>query len=66
MPEHRRGQALGAQQSAGGLARVVGPIAGGFAFEHIGVGAPYVGGVVLLALAIALLSRRRTPITHPT
>jgi multidrug resistance protein len=65
----RRGAALGAQQSAGGLARVVGPVAGGFAFERIGVGAPYVGGVVLLALAVALLSREaRVPatVTRPT
>ena len=55
----RRGAALGAQQSAGGLARVVGPIAGGFAFERVGVGAPYLGGVALLLVAIVLLSRRR-------
>lgn len=65
--EDRRGAALGAQQSAGGLARVVGPIAGGFAFERIGVGAPYVGGVVLLALAVVLLSRGsgRGPAARP-
>lgn len=55
----RRGAALGAQQSAGGLARVVGPIAGGFAFERIGVGAPYLGGTALLLVGIVLLSRRR-------
>ena len=58
----RRGAALGAQQSAGGLARVVGPVAGGFAFERIGVGAPYLGGVALVAVAVAVLSRR-TPTT---
>ena len=57
--EDRRGAALGAQQSAGGLARVVGPVAGGFAFERIGVGAPYLGGVVLLVVAVLLLSRPR-------
>lgn len=64
----RRGAALGAQQSAGGLARVVGPIAGGFAFERIGVGAPYLGGTALLLVAIALLSRRpriEPPATPP-
>lgn len=64
----RRGAALGAQQSAGGLARVVGPVAGGFAFERVGIGAPYLGGTVLLLVAIALLSRRpRTaePATPP-
>ena len=53
----RRGAALGAQQSAGGLARVMGPIAGGLAFEHLGSGAPAVGGVVLLAVAVVVLSR---------
>ncbi len=55
----RRGAALGAQQSAGGLARVVGPVAGGFAVERIGIGAPYMAGVVLLLVAVALLSRPR-------
>ena len=55
--DDRRGEALGAQQSAGGLARVIGPVAGGFAFEHLGVGAPYVGGVVLLVVGVLLLSR---------
>lgn len=55
--DDRRGEALGAQQSAGGLARVLGPVAGGFAFEHLGVGAPYVGGVVLLLVGVLLLSR---------
>ena len=59
--DDRRGEALGAQQSAGGLARVVGPVAGGFAFEHLGVGAPYVGGVVLLLVGVVLLSSRRDP-----
>ena len=54
--DDRRGAALGAQQSAGGLARVIGPVAGGFAFEHLGVGAPYIGGVALLVLGIVLLS----------
>lgn len=65
--DDRRGAALGAQQSAGGLARVVGPIVGGFAFERIGVGAPYFGGVLLLVLAVALLSRGsgRAPAARP-
>ncbi len=63
--DDRRGAALGAQQSAGGLARVVGPVAGGFAFERIGVGAPYVGGVALLLVAVLLLSRRRPSTDRP-
>jgi multidrug resistance protein len=56
----RRGRALGVQQSAGGLARVVGPLAGGMAFQHLGAPAPYVGGsavMLLCAAATARLSR---------
>jgi MFS family permease len=56
VPDDQRGAALGAQQSAGGLARIVGPVLGGLAFERIGVGAPYVGGVLLLGVAAALVS----------
>ena len=41
------------QQAAGGLARVIGPLAGGFAFQHVGVAAPYVGGAALMLLAAA-------------
>jgi len=59
--DDRRGAALGAQQSAGGLARVAGPVAAGFAFERIGVGAPYLGGVALVALAVVVLSRAERP-----
>ncbi len=46
----RRGRALGVQQSAGGLARVVGPVAGGLAFQHAGVGSPFLAGAVVMAL----------------
>ncbi|MBV9934278.1 MAG: MFS transporter [Actinobacteria bacterium] len=50
---HRRGAVLGVQQAAGGLARVVGPIAGGLLFKHIGVPAPYLtGGAVMVAAAL--------------
>lgn len=50
-----RGGALGLQQAAGGLARVVGPLAGGFAFQHIGVPVPYVAGAVLAVLCVPLV-----------
>ena len=55
-PEGRRGGVLGIQQSAGGLARVVGPIAGGLAFEHLGVPVPYLGGAALMLFCAALVS----------
>jgi DHA1 family tetracycline resistance protein-like MFS transporter len=50
-----RGSWLGWQQSAGGLARVLGPILAGAAFQHVGVGAPYVIGAVLALLALTLV-----------
>jgi len=51
----RRGEVLGAQQSAMGLARVIGPLAGGFAFERLGAGSPYVAGAALMLVAVLLL-----------
>ena len=54
----RRGGALGLQQSAGGLARVVGPAAGGLAFERLGAPSPYLAGAVLMVLcALAITGR---------
>ena len=49
------GQWLGWQQSAGGLARVAGPVAAGVLFEQVGVAAPYVVGAVLVLVALALV-----------
>lgn len=50
--EHqRRGEVLGIQQSVGGLARVIGPIAGGLLLGHLGVGWPYIGGAMLVVIA---------------
>ena len=49
----RRGRALGFQQSAGALARIVGPAMGGILFEHVGVAAPYVVGAVLVGRGVA-------------
>ncbi|MGI8662080.1 MAG: MFS transporter [Acidimicrobiales bacterium] len=54
----RRGAVLGFQQSAGGLARVVGPSAGGALFEHVGVASPYVLGAVLALAAVAIVPGR--------
>ena len=53
----QRGRALGIQQSAGGLARVVGPVAGGLAFEHAGAASPYLAGAVVMALCAAAVHR---------
>jgi MFS family permease len=50
-----RGTWLGWQQSAGGAARVLGPITAGALFQHIGVGSPYVVGAVLALVALSLV-----------
>jgi DHA1 family tetracycline resistance protein-like MFS transporter len=52
--DEQRGSVLGFAQSAGGLARTVGPVLSGFLFEGIGAGAPFAGGAVAAALAFAL------------
>ena len=53
----RRGGVLGVQQAAGGLARVVGPVSAGLAFEHVAVAAPYLAGTALLVAAALLVAR---------
>jgi multidrug resistance protein len=60
----RRGEVLGAQQSAGGLARVVGPVLGGVLFERIGPGAPYVVGAAVMAVVLVLF-QAATQSRHP-
>ena len=52
----RMGSTLGMQQSAGALARIVGPIAGLALFEHVGIGAAYVLAAALALLAVVLTS----------
>lgn len=54
----QRGGVLGVQQAAGGLARVVGPLAGGVLFEHVGVPAPYLAGAALMLLAAIAVPMR--------
>jgi MFS family permease len=51
--EHRRGGALGTQQAAAALARVVGPACAGVLF-HISVPLPYLVGAGLTLGALAL------------
>ncbi len=57
----RRGGALGWQQSAGGAARVVGPVMGGVLFEHVGVPVPYLVGAGLLVTCLAVIASLRDP-----
>ncbi len=50
------GQTLGVQQAFGGVSRLLGPIWGGAAFQHIGQGVPFwlSGGLVLATALFAL------------
>ncbi len=52
--DQQRGAVLGFAQSAGGLARTVGPVLSGYLFEGLGSGAPFLGGAVAAAIAFAL------------
>jgi DHA1 family tetracycline resistance protein-like MFS transporter len=55
VPSHRRGEVLGFQQSAGSLARFIGPAAAGVLFQHAGVPSPYLAGAALALLALLLV-----------
>lgn len=53
----RRGRVLGVQQSANGLARVLGPVFGGLAFERLGAPSPFLAGAAVMALCVAMIDR---------
>src|SRR5690606_8703630 len=46
---HERGLYMGVQQTFGGVARVVGPLWAGWAFDHLGIGVPFWTGALLVA-----------------
>lgn len=50
-----RGRVLGFQQSAGSLARVLGPVAAGLLYGRVGTPAPYLFGAALAAAAATVL-----------
>jgi MFS family permease len=53
-----RGAALGLQQSAGALGRILGPLGAGVLFGRVATGAPYLVGALLAASAILLVERQ--------
>jgi multidrug resistance protein len=55
--DDRRGEVLGIQQSAGGLARSVGPALAGYLFGQ-SISAPYLVGAALVTVAIVLVTDR--------
>jgi multidrug resistance protein len=50
-----QGRLLGVNQSLSALGRVVGPVWGGLALAHLGLGAPFLSGAALAACAAVLL-----------
>jgi DHA1 family tetracycline resistance protein-like MFS transporter len=58
----RRGEALGLQQSASSLGRVLGPIGAGSLFSAVGVGSPYLVAGALLVVAVALVPSVLAPV----
>ena len=54
IPNHERGLYMGVQQSFGGIARIVGPLWAGFAFDYLGKGVPFFTGAALAAFTIFL------------
>jgi len=57
-PPDRQGATLGVAQSAGSLARVVGPLLGGVLFQRVTPGMPYWSAASLTALALLLIASR--------
>lgn len=53
-----RGELLGVVARWGSLARVAGPILGGFLFQKVGKGSPFLVGAALYAVSVLVLSGR--------
>jgi MFS family permease len=51
---HERGVYMGVQQTYGGVARVLGPLGAGWAYDHLGEGIPFWTGAVLVAGTLLL------------
>lgn len=64
-PERERGEMMGVFQSVSSLGRIFGPNVGGFFFNTISSGAPYIAGglIMLFAFAVSLNLKRICP--HP-
>lgn len=62
---HERGLYLGVQQTFGGVARVIGPLWGGWAYDHLGPGVPFWTSAVVV-LGTILLGLGMEAYTKPT
>jgi len=61
-----RGAALGLQQGAGALGRIVGPLLAGVLLDRVGVGAPYLVAAGLAVVALAVVPSRSESSTPGT
>jgi DHA1 family tetracycline resistance protein-like MFS transporter len=62
-----QGGILGVAQSMASLARILGPVWGGFTFDTFGFQYPYITGGIFMALAFALslvAVKRKVPVAH--
>ncbi len=57
-----QGGTLGIGQAAAALGRIAGPISATNAYDHVGVGAPYVAGAAILLLTAAIGTTLRRPV----
>jgi MFS family permease len=64
---HERGLYMGVQQTFGGVARVIGPLWAGWAYDHLGVGVPFWTGAILVlgTLFLGLRMEEYTRKTNP-
>jgi len=62
-PAHEQGEVLGVNQSLAALARIIGPLMGGYAYMHVAHTAPFfmAAGLSAVGLAFIWLARARIP-----
>lgn len=65
VPDDRQGFALGVFRSFGSLARVFGPLAGGFLYYGLGSYAPYALGAAVLLVPLMLAKKLPEPMSNP-
>jgi len=58
-PAHEQGEVLGVNQSLAALARIIGPLMGGFGYAHVAQSSPFLAAAVLAALGLVIVWRVR-------
>jgi MFS transporter, DHA1 family, tetracycline resistance protein len=56
-----RGATMGVFQSAGSLARVIGPVMAGFLYDELGISTPFYAAAIILMIGFAILATRPGP-----